>query len=134
MTIKKKIAAIAAAAMMAMSMTAISASASTQANFEVEYGHTSETWSVTNLVDGKDTAIDFKCTFFVSASDETVAAGTIDRRVMRYSSDCVYLNQTGDVGSITMKDGWYNITKGTVSATVTLRNAVSGSRATAYAK
>ncbi len=121
MTIKKKIAAIAAAAMMAMSMTAISASASVGDSFSLSNYNTKKGMLVTNLEKDKDTGIDFVCNTFDSNADTPYIEGDIPTSMKKRTSEYAILNGDGDKETIIFKTGWHNNGEVTAcSATVTL--------------
>ncbi len=129
MTIKKKIAAIAAAAMMAMSMTAISASAvSTPDSFELHYYDSTDKTThkqciVTNLDKKNDSGIDFKCTKFEGGTNVTYVEGDlVNYNLKKNTSELIMLNGKFDQGTILFSDGWFEISGGTVLEDVTLRN------------
>lgn len=120
----KKLATVAAAAVMAVSAMAVTVSAaipeknsidSTQSN-QVNWNISSSNLPgvVTGLVQGRDTGITFRCTDYSDpVHNGYYAKCTITNSILcLYQGDCVNLSYIGDDGTVLFQNDWYRYSNG----------------------
>lgn len=112
-----RFAALGAAVMIAVSMSAVGASASNTQNWSLFYKNSnnkriSEAKAVTGLSTRNDNAIDFKCNSFTGGTGDTYALCNIQSSMKKISGEKVYLDRKGDSGSISFRSNWYGYSNG----------------------
>ena len=128
MSIKKRFAALGAVIMMVASMSAIGASASNGKTFSLYYisstnRHTTGTYVVSGLTTSNDNAIDFYCSNFTGGTGGSYVKGDIQADMKKITGEYIFLDRTGDSGSISFNSNWYGYSNGgQCSVTTTLYN------------
>lgn len=116
----KKIVAGMVASVMAASMMSVHVNASTPNGWELKrYAYqpsNSGSWSysdtVSGLVDGVDSAIDFNCGYFSGGDSNTYVKCDIQANMKKYSSEYAYIYSFGDSGSVRFRNNWYQYSNG----------------------
>lgn len=85
--------------------------------------------TVTGLVQGKDTGVEFRCDGYINpTSNDFYAIGTVSNSILcLYQGDCVNLSYNGDGGTVLFQKDWYRYCNGSVSYRVDARNPVENS-------
>ncbi|MCM1009127.1 MAG: hypothetical protein NC485_14660 [Ruminococcus flavefaciens] len=120
----KKLAAIAAAAVMAVSAMAVNVSAAKHENTGIASTQSNQiNWVirsdalpgvVTGLVQGRDTGVTFRCTDYSDpVNNGYYAKCTItNSRLCLYQNDSVKLSYIGDDGTVLFQNDWYRYSNG----------------------
>lgn len=120
----KKLAAVAAAAVMSISAMAVTVSAAIPENTSIDSTQSNQrNWRisssnlpgvVTGLVQGRDTGITFRCTDYSDpVHNGYYAKCTITNSILcLYQGDCVNLSYIGDYGTVLFQNDWYRYSNG----------------------
>lgn len=131
----KKIIAVAATVVMAVSAISVSASALISAREDWSIKPVSTPQSlydggvVMGLVQGKDTGITFHCTYYYNPTARSFyARGIITQsNLCLYQGDGVNLSYDGDYGTVLFQSNWYSNCNGVVSYRVDAKEYIANS-------